>query len=197
MSHDHGGEITSLLSAARAGDEGAYARVVALLYQDLHALARVIARDPSATLNPTALLHETFLKLSGSAGEPPLNRAHFMALAARAMRQVLCNHARDQVAQKRGAGAAHVALDEHDAAVVFEAEHLLDLDQALDSLQREDSGLVRIVECRVFAGMSEEEAALALDLPLRTLQRRHAEARERLRGLLMGVARKPSSTPAR
>jgi RNA polymerase sigma factor (TIGR02999 family) len=174
-------EITSLLSAARGGDEDAYARVIVLLYQDLRMLARAIARDPSATLNPTALLHETYLKLSSASGAAPLNREHFLAIAARAMRQVLCNHARDQIAQKRGGGAMHVALDTDDATIAFEADRLLDLDRALTELEGEDRVLGRVAECRLFAGMSETETAKALDLPLRTLQRHHAQARARLR----------------
>lgn len=174
-------EITSLLSAARGGDEEAYSRVVALLYQDLRTLARAIARDPSATLNPTALLHETYLKLSSASGAPPLNREHFLAIAARAMRQVLCNHARDQIAQKRGGGAMHVTLDNSDATIALEADRLLDLDRALAELEHEDRLLGQVAECRLFAGMSEIETANALDLPLRTLQRHHADARARLR----------------
>jgi RNA polymerase sigma factor (TIGR02999 family) len=113
-----------------------------------------------------------------------VNREHFLAVAARAMRQVLCNHARDRVAQKRGAGALHVTLDHDDATLAFEADRLLDLDRALDELEREDRLLGRIAECRLFAGMSESETAIALDLPLRTLQRHHAQARARLQQML-------------
>lgn len=182
-------EITSLLDAARSGDEAAYSRAIALLYQDLRSLARAIARDPSATLNPTALLHETYLKLTSASGAPPLNREHFLAVAARAMRQVLCNHARDQIAQKRGGGAAHVTLDSSEAAVAFQADRLLDLDRALVDLERENPVLGKVAECRLFAGMSEQETADALDLPLRTLQRHHADARARLREKLSEFAR--------
>jgi RNA polymerase sigma factor (TIGR02999 family) len=174
-------QITELLIAARGGDENAYARVVALLYQDLRSLARAITRDPAATLNPTALLHETYLKLTAAAGAPPLNREHFLALAARAMRQVLCNHAREQFAQKRGGDAVQVTFDPHDAAFLFQADQLLDIDRALETMEREEPHLVRVVECRMFAGMTDIETAKALDLPLRTLQRQHAHARERLR----------------
>ena len=174
-------EITSLLIAAHGGDDDAYARVIALLYQDLRTLARAIARDPSATLNPTALLHETYLKLSSAPGAQPLNREHFLAIAARAMRQVMCNHARDRAAKKRGGGAVHVLLVGDDAEIVFEADRLLDLERALTELEREDRLLGHVAECRLFAGMSEVETAAALDLPLRTLQRHHANARARLR----------------
>ncbi len=175
MTHD----ITSLLSAARDGDDDAYTRVVSLLYHDLRSLARVIAHDPTATLNPTALLHETYIKLNAASGVP-VNREHFLAVAARAMRQVLCNHARDRLAQKRGAGALHVTLDHEGGTRGFEADRLLDLDRALGELEMEDRLLARIAECRLFAGMSETETAAALHLPLRTLQRHHAQARARL-----------------
>ena len=188
MNPDEAQEITSLLNAARDGDDAAYARVVALLYQDLRAIARAITRDPAATLNPTALLHETFLKLTAASGARPLNREHFLAIAARAMRQVLCNHARDKVAQKRGGAAAHVALTGDEAMIAFQADHLLDLDRALVDLEREEPILSRVVECRMFAGMSEQETAIALDLPLRTLQRHHADARTRLRAKLAAFA---------
>jgi RNA polymerase sigma factor (TIGR02999 family) len=174
-------EITSLLNAARSGDGDAHARVIELLYQDLRSLARAMTRDPSATLNPTALLHETYLKLSTAAGTQALNREHFLAIAARAMRQVLCNHARDQVAQKRGGGAANVTLDGNETVIAFEADRLLDLDRALVALEQENPLLSRVAECRLFAGMSEQETANALDLPLRTLQRHHSDARARLR----------------
>ncbi len=182
-------QITELLEAARAGDESAYARVVTLLYQDLRGLARAITRDPAATLNPTALLHETYLKLTAAPGAPPLNRVHFLALAARAMRQVLCNHAREQFAQKRGGDALQVTFDPEDAAFSFQADQLLDIDRALETMEREEPHLVRVVECRMFAGMTETETAKALDLPLRTLQRQHAHARERLRWQLSNEPR--------
>jgi RNA polymerase sigma factor (TIGR02999 family) len=188
-------QITELLEAARGGDQNAYARVVALLYQDLRGLARAITRDPAATLNPTALLHETYLKLTAASGAPPLNREHFLALAARAMRQVLCNHAREQFAQKRGGDALLVTFDPHDAALSFQADQLLDIDRALETIEREEPHLVRVVECRMFAGMTETETAKALDLPLRTLQRQHADARERLRQQLRTEPR--ASAPRR
>lgn len=182
-------DITALLHAARGGDGAAYEQVVTLLYQDLRALARMIARDPASTLSPTALLHETWLKLNAGSGARPLNREHFLATAARAMRHVLCNHARDQIAQKRGGGALHITLDSNDATIAFEADHLLDIDRALTGLEAENPLLGRVAECRLFAGMSERETAAALDLPLRTLQRHHADARENLRRRLSEFAR--------
>src|SRR5450755_4659187 len=138
MNPDGVHEITALLDAARGGDDTAYARVIALLYQDLRAIARAITRDPAATLNPTALLHETYLKLTAASSARPLNREHFLAVAARAMRQVLCNHARDKLAQKRGGDATHVALAGDEATIAFQADHLLDLDRALVDLELED-----------------------------------------------------------
>jgi RNA polymerase sigma factor (TIGR02999 family) len=112
------------------------------------------------------------------------NRAHFLALAARAMRQLMLNHARDRIAAKRGAGALHVDVDEVQDAAFNEARHLLELDSALSQLELENANWVRVVECRVFAGMTEQESADALELPLRTAQRAFADARSRLGELL-------------
>jgi RNA polymerase sigma factor (TIGR02999 family) len=112
------------------------------------------------------------------------NRAHFLALAARAMRQLMLNHARDKIAAKRGAGAQHVDIDEVGDAAFNEARHLLELDSALSQLESENLQWVRVVECRIFAGMTEQEAADALEMPLRSAQRAFAEARARLGELL-------------
>jgi RNA polymerase sigma factor (TIGR02999 family) len=100
------------------------------------------------------------------------------------MRQLMLNHARDRVAIKRGAGAIHVDVDEHADAIADEARDLLNLDSALTQLEREDPQCVRVVECRIFAGMTEQETADALDMPLRSAQRLWAEARRKLADLL-------------
>lgn len=173
-------EITQWLDAARAGDAQAYDRVVRALYQDLRRLAGALARG--GTLNPTGLVHEVYLKLSAH-GAIPLNRQHFMLLAARAMRQVLSNHARDHLALKRGGGAVHVEADQADAqgaGIESEAEQLVGLDQCMDALGRIDPVMVQLVECRVFAGYTENEAAEATGLSLRTAQRLYADARGHL-----------------
>ena len=181
------GEITQLLDRARSGDEAAWDRVVALIYDDLKRIARgVLARSGQHTLNPTSLVHDCYLRLSRDSGERLVNREHFLSLAARAMRQLMLNHARDRVAAKRGGGAVHTTLADAsvDAAADVQAGHLLELDDALNRLAMKDERLVRVVECRIFAGLTEEETATALGVPLRSVQRQFAEARAQLSTLL-------------
>ena len=178
-------EFTQLLENARAGDAQAWDRVVALIYDDLKRIARgVLGGRGSATLNPTGLVHDCYLRLARAGADGVTNRAHFLALAARAMRQLMLNHARDKVAEKRGGGAMHDELSAHENAVAHEARQLLELDSALTRLESEDERWVRVVECRIFAGLSEQETADALDLPLRSSQRLWSDARERLSQLL-------------
>ncbi len=178
-------EVTELLNQARAGDTNAWDRVVGLIYDDLKRIARgVIGANASATLNPTALVHDCYLRLSKQGADGVLNRDHFLALAARAMRQLLLNHARDKLAQKRGAGVTLLELDPDQASVVSEAEQVIAIDSALIQLSIEDERLVSVVECRIFAGLSESETAAALGMPLRSAQRLWAQARARLEVLM-------------
>lgn len=179
------GEVTELLERARAGEAGAWDRAVTLVYQDLKRIARsVVASSGSATLDVTGLVHECYERLARQEAFAVTDRAHFLALAARAMRQLLLNHARDKIAAKRGAGAAHVDVDDVGDAAFTEARHLLELDSALSRLEHENPDWVRVVECRLFAGMTEQETADALGQPLRSSQRAFAQARERLAQLL-------------
>jgi len=181
------GEVTRLLERARGGDAAAWDRVVELIYDDLKRIARgVLGGQGSATLNPTGLVHDCYLRLSRAGAEGVLDRDHFLSLAARAMRQLMLNHARDRVAAKRGGGAGMVALSERDAAADSQAEQLIQLDQALQRLAAEDERQARVVECRVFGGLGEAETADALGIPLRTVQRAFADARARLGELLGG-----------
>lgn len=178
-------EVTELLANARAGNASAWDQLVGLIYHDLKRIARhVLGSNAGATLNPTALVHECYLRLAKQGADGVLNRDHFLALAARAMRQLLLNHARDKLAQKRGAGAAVTDLESAQAAVFDEAEHLIAIDHALSQLLHENENWVRVVECRIFAGLTEVETAAALDLPLRSTQRLWSEARLRLEQLL-------------
>ncbi len=179
------GDVTQLLERARGGDAAAWDQVVALIYDDLRRIARGVLGGPGgATFDATGLVHECYLRLSRAGADGVLNRQHFLALAARAMRQLMLNHARDRIAAKRGGGAAQVTLGEADAAADAQAEQLIALDQLLERLASEDARLAKVVECRVFAGLNEQEAAEAMDLPLRTLQRLYADARARLAELL-------------
>ena len=171
------GELTLLLRAASDGDESALNRLVALLYVDLRRLARKVHSGRFPTLDTTSLVHECYLRFLDSGQLVVNDRAHFFNLAARVMRQLLCDYARERLATKRGSGAAHFELREEDAAERGEAERWLALDQALGALARRHPRRARVVECRFFAGLTEAETAEALERPLRTVQRDWHSAR--------------------
>ncbi|MCR6702891.1 MAG: ECF-type sigma factor [Dokdonella sp.] len=178
-------DITLLLAQARAGDAQAWDRAVGLVYEDLKRIARgLLGGRGSATLDATQLVHEGYLRLARGGAEGIVDRVHFLALAARAMRQLMLNHARDRLALKRGGGISHVDADAHADTIAEEARGLIELDSALMRLEEEDPRCVRVVECRIFAGMTEQETADALDLTLRTSQRLWLDARQRLAALL-------------
>lgn len=171
------GELTLLLQHARDGDQPALNRLVALLYVDLRRLAHR-CRKGSEVLDTTSLVHECYLRFLNS-GELEVNdRAHFFNLAARIMRQLLCDYARERLADKRGGGAAHVELRESDTVELAEAGHCLAVDQALDRLAEIRPDEARVVECRFFAGLTEAETAEALGRSLRSVQRDWKTARE-------------------
>jgi len=172
--------VTSLLGDVRRGDPGALSRLFALVYDKLLEIARIQRRrQPSTeTLNTTALVHEAFIKLFGSKSRDFNDRAHFMAVAATAMRQILIGHARRQTAVKRGAGRVPASFEEVERALESEAgfvtpkaDALVALDRALERLHQRSERQVRIVECRFFAGMSIEETAVALGISAATVKR--------------------------
>ncbi len=171
------GELTQLLHAASEGDQPALNRLVALLYVDLKQLAHR-CRKGSQALDTTSLVHECYLRFLNSGDLAVNDRAHFFNLAARVMRQLLCDYARERLADKRGGGAQHFELREDDAAVRAEAEHFLAVDQALDRLAEHHPDQARVVECRFFAGLSECETADAIGRPLRSVQRDWQRARD-------------------
>jgi RNA polymerase sigma factor (TIGR02999 family) len=136
-----------------------------------------LRRGGAESLVTTALVHEAYLKLAADARAAWTDRVHFFAVAARAMRQILIDHARTRGRAKRGSGQQHASLDENVAQVSAEAERLLALDQALERLERQDERAVRVVECRYFVGLDEQETALALGLSVRSVQRAWQQAR--------------------
>jgi len=170
------GEVTRLLQAAHEGEPGALERLVPLVYDDLRRLARrqLGHEYGERTLNATALVHESFLKLGGGAMAAS-DRAHFLAIAARAMRQVLVDHARDRRAAKRGGGAwERTTLTDGAWAADFDPDGMLALDEALAGLQPRQR---QVVECRFFGGMEEQEIAAALGVTERTVRRDWTKAR--------------------
>jgi RNA polymerase sigma factor (TIGR02999 family) len=159
-----------------------------MVYDELRRIARNHLRrtQRGATLDTTGLVHEAYMKLAGQKGMRAEDRGHFLAIAACAMRQVIISRARARLAEKRGGGAKPVTLDEQRVASREQAEWLLDLDRVLEDLRKRDEKLAQTVECRFFAGLSEEETAQALGVSLRTAQRNWMRARAWLRSELEG-----------
>ncbi len=172
------GEITQLLHAARQGDTASLDRVFAAVYPTLRALAgsRLRGNGGEFTLSPTALVHETYLKLIGAASLELTDRHHFFACAARAMRQILIDHARARASQRRGGANARVDVDAADLSTIPDHD-LLDLDTALNHLDVIDGGLRQLVEMRVFAGLTLEQLAETQNRSLRTINRDWQRAR--------------------
>ncbi|MDQ3495336.1 MAG: ECF-type sigma factor [Pseudomonadota bacterium] len=166
-------DITGWLEAAREGDRGALDRVLATLYQELHAMARrQLAGQQGQTLDATALVHEAYLKLLGRREARFEDRAHFFAYAASAMRSVLVDYARQRKAQKRGGDLHRVTdLPEDLQGGVRLDEELLGLDTALTRLAAVDQRLAHVVELRYFAGLSEGEIAELLQRSERSIRR--------------------------
>lgn len=176
-------EIGALLDAYRAGEPGAFDRLLPLVYDDLRRIARRQLRaDRGNTLDTTVLVHEAYLKFAEQTRMSANDRGHFLAICARAMRQFLVSHARNRQAEKRGGPRAiALDLDSTQISIDAQADQLVLIDQALDRLGAISDRLVRIFECRYFGGLSESETAEALSVPLRTVQRDWMRARAWLR----------------
>ncbi len=175
---DSSNQLTQLLIAHQRGEEGAFDRLVAAVYEDLRRIARrQLGGRWTQTLNPTGLVHEAYLKLASQDGVPWRDRGHFFAIASRAMRQILVDHARRRLADKRGGGAHQTDLDGVDQAVERDASQVLAIEQVLGRLTELDPVLTSVVECRYFAGLTEPEAAEALGVSQRTVQRLWVRAR--------------------
>ncbi len=189
--------VTHLLRAAREGDEVAMDRALALVYEDLRGLARGhIGRERAGhTLGATALVHESYLRLVGSAAMQAVDRAHFLAIASRSMRQVLVDHARKVQAEKRGGGLHHTTLQDGSASIELNPEELLALDAALATLEPRQR---QVVEYRFFGGMEETEIATVLDVSERTVRRDWVKARAWLYSALYpdGEGPGPADAPA-
>jgi RNA polymerase sigma factor (TIGR02999 family) len=179
------GDITEILVAVRSGETGAVDRLLPLIYDELRRLARAqLGREYGAiTLSPTDLVHEAYLKLAGGQLDAE-NRVHFLAIAARAMRQVLVDQARRRHSQKRGSGTAPITLSEAPgSAFTVDPEELMALDTALDGL---DPRQREIVEYRFFGGLDEKEIAALLGISDRTVRREWIKARAWLYRQLYG-----------
>jgi RNA polymerase sigma factor (TIGR02999 family) len=166
--------VEAILHRARDGDSRAAEELLPLVYEELRKLAahRMALEAPGHTLQPTALVHEAWLRLAGGA-EPAQfeNRGHFFAAAAEAMRRVLIDSARRKEAHKRGAGLQRVNLEDVDLAARADDATLLCMNEALEKLAREDLPSAELVKLRFFAGLTTEQAAAALGISERTARR--------------------------
>lgn len=165
-------DVTELLRAWHVGESGALDRLLPLVYAELRRVARARLRHerPGHTLQATALVHEAYVRLVGSRGAAPRNRAQLFAVAARLMREILVDHARRKAASKRGGSATFVGLDESIEAPVAPVD-ILALDRALTELHARDPRLCRVVELRFFAGLTIDETADALEVSTATVER--------------------------
>jgi len=170
--------ITDLLLQVRQGSPDAMDRLFPLVYGELRRIAhrQLQGERPGHTLGTTGLVHETYLKLVDQTRIQWRDRGHFFALAARAMRQILVDYARRYRAQRRGGGLRRVSLTDG-TAVEDQAELLLAVHEALDRLAVMNERLSQVVECRYFAGLTEEETAVALGVTARTVERDWVKAK--------------------
>jgi RNA polymerase sigma factor (TIGR02999 family) len=184
------GKITVLLQKVNAGDKTAEAELINNLHRELKRLAASHLRKnrPNHTLQPTALVNETYLKMLGGKKVSWQNRAHFFGVAARVMRQILIDYARARQAEKRGGSAVMLQLDEALAFAKGRPSELLALDAALDRLKVEEPRAHQIVELRFFGGLSVEEAAEVIGVSARTVKRTWSFGRAWLRAELGAVS---------
>jgi len=172
-------DVTRVLEAAQNGDPGATGQLLPLVYDELRKLAAAkMAREkPGQTLQPTALVHEAWLRLVGSENQRWENRAHFFAAAAEAMRRILIEKARRRQRLRHGGGQERVDLDEIAIIAPESDERLLQVHEALDRLAAQDKVKADVVKLRFFVGLTDREVADALGLSERTVERHWAYAK--------------------
>ena len=176
---------SDVLEDLRSGGRQALDSLLPVVYAELRAIAhRQVASRVNGTLVTTELVHEAYLKLVDQSRAEWTDRAHFFALASVAMRQVLIDRAKARATLKRGGARRQVTLEDDMAKIDSDAESVLAIDDALTRLAQIDPRLARVVECRFYAGLSEEEIAEALGVTVRTVERDWAKARMLLRDTL-------------
>jgi len=197
MGWEQSGNLTELLAQFRRGEPGAEAKLVTLVYDELHRLAvhHMRRERKEHSLQPTALVHEAYLRLVTQRPKSWKNRAHFFAVAAMLMRQILVDHARRRLAVKRGTGKANVSLDDPATGLASQlaldpdqCEDLVALDEALTTLSKVNPRQSRIIELRFFSGMSTQEIAEVLGISERTVEREAAAAQAELYAMLRPLA---------
>jgi RNA polymerase sigma factor (TIGR02999 family) len=167
------GQVTQLLQAVSRGEPRASADLLPLVYDELRMLAaaRLARTPPGNTLQPTALVHEAYVRLVGSDNPSWNSRGHFFGAAALAMRQILVDQARRKAAVKHGGGRRRQEITESEAAIEMPSEDMLALDEALKRLEQQDERKYRIVMLKYFAGLTNEETAEALGISTPTVER--------------------------
>lgn len=183
-------DVTRILDTIHQGDVKAVEQLLPLVYSELHRLAaaKMACEPPGHTLQPTALVHEAWLRLGGDAQPDWENRGHFFKAASEAMRRILVDNARRKHREKRG---GRIELKPFDTAVLNEpaeapSEEIVSVNEALDRLASEDTALAEIVKLRYFVGLPMPEVAEVLQTSLRTANRRWVIARVRLKELIRG-----------
>jgi RNA polymerase sigma factor (TIGR02999 family) len=190
-------DITRILNEVTTGDSKASEQLLPLIYEDLRKLAaaRLALEKAGQTLQPTALVHEAYLRLVQGNGSQNWNgRAHFFGAAAEAMRRILVDIARRKVAAKRGGNIARQNADLEQLALPMESEMLLALDQALNQLYASHPNIARLVQLRFFSGISMEEAADILGVSIRTAHRQWLYAKAFLRWEIDESSERPMAT---
>ncbi len=183
------GPVTQLLEAASRGEAKAAAELLPLVYSELRNLARILMAKvpPGNTLQPTALVHEAYLRLVGDEDPGWKGRGHFFGAAAQAMRQILVEQARRKARRKHGGGQQRVDLDDVHLSVEPTCPDILALDEALSGLEADDPRAAQVVMLRFFAGLTIEEIAAVTDLSVSTIEREWRFARAFLHSQLVDV----------
>ena len=166
------GDATLLLTAIEQGDRNAAGELLELVYDELRRLAtsKMAREAPGQTLQPTALVHEAWLKLVGAKSPKFENRAHFFSAAAEAMRRILIDRARRKMTMRHGAGCERVVLEEQDLVAPNLDEQMLAVHEVLDKLATEHPQQAEVVKLRYFAGMTNEETAQVLGVSVATVK---------------------------
>jgi RNA polymerase sigma-70 factor (ECF subfamily) len=183
---DHSGPVTALLAQLKKGNQEAASKLIPLVYKELHRLARAYMRRErfDHTLQPTALVHEAYIKLVQQPSIDWQSRAHFFGIAAQVMRRILVDHARGHLREKRGGGQRAVPIDEALAFAPEQSGELLKLDEALERLTKLDPRQGKIVELRFFGGLTVEQTADLLGISPKTVKRDWSMAKAWLHGEL-------------
>lgn len=165
--------ISALVHEYAKGDKAALDRLLPLVYNELHRIAQKHLRGERSghTLQPSDLVHEMYARLAGQAPPDARDRIHFLCVAAHVMRQILIDHARTKYAQKRGGRQEKLSLNEAQDACIERPVIMVRIDEALNQLARQDARKARLIEMRFFGGLTAEESAAVLDLPVNVIRR--------------------------